>query len=328
MGELVLQLPVLERLRRRDPGARVDVLGSTPSIQLLQGSRLIDGLYDLRAWGMRNRDDVMPGPTRRKLGKWVKARQYDAVLNVAQAPAAVRQLLVERFEDRCVHEVARPRVLEAPRLDLPQDVTQQAGHTLGALVGQGPGALVGLCAGAAATLRSWPLAKLARLADLLTPRVECQFLVFGPRQHEVADWLRQHVRRPERIHSSETGHLQMTAGLLSRCRVAVCDDPEWTHLAAALGVPTVAIFGPTYPGLQLPSHPWVMAVGGRSMDRVEAEDVMGAMMELLGSTSPQEPGGRSLHSAGQPPPQGPPPYRRSAGPGDAARSGAKSMKQV
>jgi heptosyltransferase-3 len=46
--------------------------------------------------------------------------------------------------------------------------------------------------------------------------------------------------------------LPRLAALISRCRLFVGNDSGVTHLAAALGVPTIAIFGPTSPDVWAP----------------------------------------------------------------------------
>jgi ADP-heptose:LPS heptosyltransferase len=48
--------------------------------------------------------------------------------------------------------------------------------------------------------------------------------------------------------------------LAARSRVFVGNDSGMTHLAAATGCPTVAIFGPTEPGLYAPRGQWVRVV--------------------------------------------------------------------
>jgi heptosyltransferase-2 len=48
-----------------------------------------------------------------------------------------------------------------------------------------------------------------------------------------------------------TGKLSLlgSAALLSRCRVLVTNDSAPLHLASAMNTPTVALFGPTVPGM-------------------------------------------------------------------------------
>jgi ADP-heptose:LPS heptosyltransferase len=73
--------------------------------------------------------------------------------------------------------------------------------------------------------------------------------------------------------------LARVAALFSLAQAAVGNDSGPTHLAAAVGCPTVAVFGPTDPAVWGPVGPSVRVVADRSgetpwanvtVDRVEA----------------------------------------------------------
>jgi len=69
--------------------------------------------------------------------------------------------------------------------------------------------------------------------------------------------MRQHMQDPILLHDLP---LPLLAAILSRCRLYVGNDSGVTHLAAAVGVPTVAIFGPTDPDVWAPRGPGVRVV--------------------------------------------------------------------
>jgi ADP-heptose:LPS heptosyltransferase len=80
-----------------------------------------------------------------------------------------------------------------------------------------------------------------------------------------------------------------TAALLAACDAAVGNDSGLTHLAAVVGCPTVALFGPTEPARTAPVGPAVIvralspasADGRRSLDTLSPADVVGAVEDLL-----------------------------------------------
>jgi lipopolysaccharide heptosyltransferase II len=80
-----------------------------------------------------------------------------------------------------------------------------------------------------------------------------------------------------------------TAALLAACDAAVGNDSGLTHLAAVVGCPTVALFGPTEPGRTAPVGPAVIlrtlspagAGGPRSLDTLSPADIVGAVEDLL-----------------------------------------------
>ena len=49
------------------------------------------------------------------------------------------------------------------------------------------------------------------------------------------------------LDASDTGSLENTAALLGRCNLLVSNDTGIMHLAAAVGTPTVGLFGPNSP---------------------------------------------------------------------------------
>ena len=87
------------------------------------------------------------------------------------------------------------------------------------------------------------------------------------------------------------------AGLLARARVVVTNDSGPMHLAAAVGTPVVAIFGPTDPGRTAPAgapsrvldryvfcSPCFLEecpFGHECMKEITPEEVLAALTELV-----------------------------------------------
>ena len=72
--------------------------------------------------------------------------------------------------------------------------------------------------------------------------------------------------------------------ILARCRAFVGNDSGVSHLAAALGVPTVALFGPTRPEHWAPRGERVRVLLGRNgrLDEISVEDCLDALAGLAG----------------------------------------------
>jgi heptosyltransferase-3 len=71
--------------------------------------------------------------------------------------------------------------------------------------------------------------------------------------------------------------LRVLAALLARAGAYVGNDSGITHLAAASGAPTIALFGATDPRLWAPIGPRVEVVSDGTMDAIAVEDVAGAV---------------------------------------------------
>jgi ADP-heptose:LPS heptosyltransferase len=137
--------------------------------------------------------------------------------------------------------------------------------------GLGPesGIIMALHPGSGSTRKNWPLTRYKELAALLKARYAAQLLiVLGPAEAE----LRDHLTRWETISPvvAQGLHLAQIAGLLTRCRCLIGNDSGIAHLAAALGVPTVALFGPTDPRVWAPRGKLVRIVTTKAGEAMAA----------------------------------------------------------
>ena len=64
------------------------------------------------------------------------------------------------------------------------------------------------------------------------------------------------------------------AQCLQKCRCYLGNNSGITHLAAMLGVPTVAIFGPTNPKIWRPVGPFVKVIQGHMLEDVTVDDAI------------------------------------------------------
>jgi len=104
--------------------------------------------------------------------------------------------------------------------------------------------LVGIHPGGSSFDKLWPAENFARVADHLVEKFEAKIVLFnGPGEDAIA-----HKIREEMINSpvSAAGiSLRQSAALTERCELFICNDSGPMHIAAALKVPTVALFGST-----------------------------------------------------------------------------------
>ncbi len=105
-------------------------------------------------------------------------------------------------------------------------------------------------AGSGGKHKRWPAADFAALMAKAAVEWRARWLVVcGPADEEVCDDLRKALlaRDVGALTWARGLTLAQVAALLSVCRAYVGNDSGITHLAAAVGTPTVAVFGPTDP---------------------------------------------------------------------------------
>lgn len=102
---------------------------------------------------------------------------------------------------------------------------------------------------AAKTPRAWSSERFQRLAEHIADRHQVQVLVHQhPPFSAPNDW----PRHPQ-VRVIEDATLVQLGAVMQRCRLYVGNDSGPMHVAAALGIPTVGIYGPSSPGRTSPA---------------------------------------------------------------------------
>jgi len=110
--------------------------------------------------------------------------------------------------------------------------------------------IVGIHAGSSKDLtmelKRWPSGYFAELVDSLKELYDCEVLLFGSRDEEP---VKQAIKAKAESGCEIVGmiDIQTTAALIRKCSLFVSNDSGLMHIAAAVGVRTVGIFGPTDP---------------------------------------------------------------------------------
>jgi len=106
------------------------------------------------------------------------------------------------------------------------------------LVGLSPGAVFG-------SAKRWPPERFAQIGDRVAERWGGKVLVFGSRgEKSIGDRVCAAMKHGALNLCGETS-LRVAMGIMSLCGFFVTNDSGLMHMAAALGLPTVAIFGST-----------------------------------------------------------------------------------
>ena len=153
--------------------------------------------------------------------------------------------------------------------------------------------------------KCWPPDRFAALADRLISECEADVILFGtPGEKEIAARIRSAMKsRP----ISLVGQTAMRdlAALFSMCSVFIGNDSGAMHVAAAVGLPVIGIFGSTDPDGTAPLTPQftlirerascspcflrACPVDHRCMTRIEVDSVFAAARRLPSAARPPHP---------------------------------------
>lgn len=292
IGDVVMELPVLDALRHAVRQAHLTVLGASPAVGLLIGDARVDEVVSIAQWGLEHRWDEGTPETRTELADWLRRQAFDLVLDAHHAAIAVGKMAwglgirtVESDEGAEAAAVAagfgavaaiKASVREGWGLVVPDeslpylpltDGEQAAAAALldrwGVETNPAP---IGLLPVASLPMKRWPVDRFATVADRLAIESGRPVLLFGGPEVDEADDVMGLMRYGDRAIRVGAAPLRLTAALLARCALVLGNDTGLLHLAATVGTPVVGIFGPSVPEIYRPPFPWTRTVGGRDID--------------------------------------------------------------
>ena len=312
IGDFLLTLPAISLLREAFPQARLEILGYEHIVSLATSGGYADAArsieYAAMAGFFNPKADLDPELSAYFAGfQQIVSYLYDpdgffagnlrrcGVKNLIEASPKV-----DVEGDHATRQLARPLEQLALYLDhgvearlLPATEHQEAAdRTLKIFLNGGkPRPLVAIHPGSGGERKNWPVGRWEELgrwifglpADM-QPRL---LLVGGESDGRTLAALRaaweEEPPASGRLIVAENRPLPEVAALLTRCQLFVGHDSGISHLAAAVGVPCVLLFGPTDPDIWAPPQPGIVVL--RSADEtlpgIEVETVSRAIANAL-----------------------------------------------
>jgi ADP-heptose:LPS heptosyltransferase len=269
LGDCLLMLPALAALRGRFPDARIEVMGYPMRWDWVLGRELVDAVQPIERPGMHLlfcEGAEIPAPLQDFF------TGYDLVLSYRPDPEGIFAANLRRlgtplvlsqppfpppppppvhvadFALRLVTELGAPPPPRYPTLRLRADELSAVQpffrkHDIDPARQR----LVVLHPGSGSEAKRWPVTNFAVVAAALTAEAAVRLvIVTGFAEAGLgASLLTLLPTAPPLV--AENWPLIPTAALLAHAAAFVGNDSGLTHLAAALGRPTVAVFGPTDP---------------------------------------------------------------------------------
>lgn len=319
LGDSVISIPAVRAIRALFPGSAITMLAPAELAELweqegsadrvltvprparLPGAlRLVGALrrekYDLGILFTNSFSSALfffMGGVRRRVGYATDGRSILLTSRVPPPPPGLHQ--AHRYL-RVAHAMGPVEYDARPSLRVPEPLLAWADAILRG-AGFAPGRpVVGINAGSAyGEAKCWPVERFAALARMVRDRLGAAVVaVGGARERGRAEAICSPLG-PDALNAAGETTVMQCAALAGRCGVFVSNDTGPMHLAAAVGTPVVAIFGPTDPGATAPLGERMIVRRGaacapctarrcpadhRCMTAVTAEDVFAAVKGL------------------------------------------------
>ncbi len=265
LGDVVLTLPVLDRLKETFQDCQIDYLVKSFYADIPRAHPAVSTVHSF--------DDNNPFE---KTIAGLRAQKYDYIIDLQanlrslalrtmlfsakffqyKKRRLAREMIVRRAEQKLsvehtvmAYQAALTRLgiqpkFSAPVMRLRQEDLQFAEDFLKGL--KGAKRPISFCPGARHFEKRWPADSFCQVALKLLDDPSESIVVFSAENDEFEPDLGiQH----ERLMAAKGLELPQIAALLSRCHLALTNDSGLMHLANAVGTPVLAIFGPTNPRL-------------------------------------------------------------------------------
>ncbi|MBA3036114.1 MAG: lipopolysaccharide heptosyltransferase II [Desulfobacterium sp.] len=275
VGDAVMTLPALEAVRENFPSARITVLARPWVAPLFENHPAVNDVLIFQ----KHDSFIKDLAEIKSLIESIKEKQFDLALLFQNAfEAAIiaylggikyrvgfdsdgRGLLLTHAIKRTneifkIHQVEYYlSILKAlgytaesrnPAIHIAEDVLAKADNLLKLngineddfLLGFAPGAIFG-------NAKKWPPERFAEIGDLAAQRWGAKTIIMGSKKEQYIGSIVTGLMRYNPVDFCGTTSLEEAIAIISRCNFFLSNDSGLMHVAAALGVPTLAIFGST-----------------------------------------------------------------------------------
>lgn len=295
IGDFIATLPVLQALRERWPDAHIELIGYPHMANLALAGNLVDHVDSLDRAAMAR---FFTSTSTFSEEQAVYIRSFDLVISFLHDPHGfVRDNLLAAGAPQVIYRSpivpeghAADHLLKSletlaiygsgsiPRLSLRPDLLARGRRWL---VESGLGeAAWAIHPGSGSPKKNWPAERFGELASKMRAQpVVRPFFILGEADHAAAEILSK--QWPD-VPVLREHTLVEVAAVLASCRGYAGNDSGITHLAAAAGIPVVALFGAaSQPEQWAPRGRAVRILGapGGDLAKLEIETVFAAIAE-------------------------------------------------
>lgn len=279
IGDVVMATPMLKAIRRAYPASLIFLLANEFAKDLLEGFPYVDRIVTVKfPWAMydysiKNLIDMV------KVIKQLRNEKFDLSIDAQIDMRNAFLLYLTGAKRRLGYDITGGRIFLTDVPEFPKNIANLLEARLSLLnylgvdtkdkttelpIGQenndwvdsylekhnlNKGKIVGIHPGASKKEKLWQAARFAKVIEFLNSRGYQPVIIEGPNEEKIVTSIisKCKVRPP-----SLSSNLKNVAAFISRCELTFCLDSAVIHLAGAVNIPTVAIYGPKWPELTKP----------------------------------------------------------------------------
>ena len=283
-----MTLPAIGALRERWPEAHIEILGYPHIIELARGRQYADAVRSIEAKPMAGffiPQNILEPDLMDYFGSFNVVISYlfdpDSIFANNVRRCGVKQVLEASPRPRDAHAAEHYcRALESlaiyversqPRV-FPSETDRAVALQFLRHAGREP--MVAVHPGSGSEKKNWPAEKFAAVCRWLADELLAQLLVVQGEADEHAVSALRTLIAPRSFTVTSGLKLTELAAVLERCALFLGNDSGITHLAAAVGTPTVAVFGPSSLSIWEPRGSRVQVVHFGEHDEVQTRQAI------------------------------------------------------
>jgi ADP-heptose:LPS heptosyltransferase len=276
IGDFIVTVPALQALRDRWPDGHIEIIGYPHVARLAEAAGLVNKVRSLDEASVARyfvEDAIVREDDREYFSSFDivvnylhdpggflndNLKRFGVKILIAASPMVAGRHAVDHFIEP-LQALAIYEDIAIPMLRFPNVAPKEP--------------WVAIHPGSGGKQKCWPIQNFIELAGQIRRETEFEpVIITGEAEREYIKSLDDHVQTFRRIHNLSLVEL---AGQLTGASCYIGNDGGVTHLAAALGVPTIALFGPSNPDLWSPRGKFVRVIASKSntMESICPQDV-------------------------------------------------------
>lgn len=278
LGDIILSLPSVSLLRKRFPAARFSIAGNIDHLApIARGyAECVLSLSTLPLYRLYTHEEMPPeeisfwkaydmivswtGSGNSTFAGRLREIHSQAFIGAWKPGSGDSRHVSQLFADSIGLDIPSASKLPPARISIDSKTCAEGRQWLLERGWNGKSPITAIHPGAGSKTKRWPLPRFIDFARHLAVKEERQLLIVeGPAEPGLAHQMRAALPAPGVI-PIENVSLDLLAAAIKQCNLFVGNDSGLAHLAAALSVPCIVLFGPTLPRQWAPQGSHVTAL--------------------------------------------------------------------